>query len=340
MPRPDVNLAGELRRLLNRGGFKGRNLVLGLDPPDLVAEAISLPLGDKPLSDSQVLSALSFELGRHMNCDPEEAEIRAWRLPEGSPMAPTVMGVAARRELVIAWYQAVATAGYRCKRVDSGAAALARCCSAFGNPPSDSIWGVLDIGMSASRLMIAASGIPVLQREIPTSGMILSCRVAERLKLSCESAERLKKDHGIAGGYVISENKEKTQEEADAPDGNCAFPIGEESTASSHPGNASEVPRLIFSAVRRSLSALSVEVEKSMVYAMHLYGDLPVSTLYLVGGGAALKGLTGFLSQEIGIDVATIDLSPGGGETRFALSGDPGAAWARACGLALMGVPS
>ena len=95
---------------------------------------------------------------------------------------------------------------------------------------------------------------------------------------------------------------------------------------------------MIFSAVRRDLGALAMEAEKSMAYGMHVYPDLPVSMLYLVGGGAALTGLVGVLARDIGIGVELLDpfaiLEPGsrGASTRC------GTAWAKAVGLALTGV--
>ena len=107
--------------------------------------------------------------------------------------------------------------------------------------------------------------------------------------------------------------------------------------APDRPTDVLQVPRLVFSAVRRSLTTLAVEVEKSMAYVMHLHGDLPVSNLYLAGGGAGLKGLADFLSQEIGIYVKPADPLPGLGIEHPPAGGDPPCAWARAIGLALLG---
>jgi len=338
-PAPlDSRVTGELRRILNQGGFKGRNLVMGLDPPDLVATTINMPLNDQSLDDPQIRSALSFELSRHIGYEAEEAEIRAWRLPGGGAMAPTVMGVAARRELVVNRYETAASAGYSCRRVDCGACALVRCCAVFCQPPQDSIWGVLDIGLSATQLVVAAQDIPVLLRDLPTSGAILSYRVAERLKLSPQAAERLKIDYGIVGGYPGSADAVQPEAAPPTADGasQCTAVEGDAPAAKLEAGDL-QVPRLIFSAVRRSLAALAVEVEKSMAYAMHLYGDLPVSTLYLAGGGSGLKGLAGFLAQEIGIEVTTADPLSALGTERMVVREEPGGAWARAAGLALLG---
>lgn len=330
----DGRTAVELKRMLDQGGFKGRKLVMGLDPPDLVAEAISLPLKDKPLDDPQVRSALYFELSRHIGYEAGEAEIRAWPLPKGGPLAPTVMGVAARRQVVANWYELAASAGYSCRRVDSGACALVRSCSEFCKPPPDSIWGVLDVGLLAARLVVAVHGIPVLQRELSTGGAILSYRVAEHLRLSPQAAERLKVDHGIAGGQPGSRDARAPVLPADVS--GAAAPSGDESSTELDPCQV-QVPRLIFSAVRRSLASMAVEVEKSMAYAMHLHGDMPVSMLYLAGGGSALKGLADFLAQEVGIEVSLADPLGALAAGRMLAPEEPAPAWARVVGLALLG---
>jgi Tfp pilus assembly PilM family ATPase len=247
-------------------------------------------------------------------------------------MAPTVMGVAVPRKLVNTLYELVASAGYSCRRVDAGACALARCCTIFCQPPADTIWGVLDIGQTNSRLAVVVDGVPVLQRELPTGGGIFTFRVAESMKLAPPAAERLKRDYGIVGGCPRSPRDMPAAESGDetrAPQRQSPEP--------DQPADVLQVPRLVFSAVRRSLTTLAIEVEKSMAYAMHLHGDLPVSSLYLTGGGAGLKGLADFLSQEIGIDVKLADPLAGLGVEHPLDGGDPPCAWARAIGLSLLG---
>ena len=321
-----------LKQLLGRGGFKGRNVVMGLDPPELVATAVNLPLNGRSLDDPQIRSALSFELARHITCELAAAEVRAWPLPKGAGMAPTVMGVAVPRKLVTDLHDLVASVGYSCRRVDAGACALARCCTVFCQPPPDTIWGVLDIGRTTSRLAVVVDGVPVLQRELPTGGNIFTFRVAEAMKLAPQAAERLKRDYGITGGYP------RLRDDGLAAERGCDPSAPQrQSPQPEQPADRLQVPRLVFSAVRRSLTTLALEVEKSMAYAMHLHGDLPVSNLYLAGGGAGLKGLPEFLSQEIGIDVKLTDPLTGLGIECPLAGVDPPCAWARAIGLALLG---
>ncbi len=73
-----------------------------------------------------------------------------------------------------------------------------------------------------------------------------------------------------------------------------------------------------------------------MAYAMHVYPDLPVSRLYLAGGGAALKGLPELLASEIGIEVKRIDPLAALDPNRSAAAQECGPAWTKAVGLALL----
>jgi Tfp pilus assembly PilM family ATPase len=103
-----------------------------------------------------------------------------------------------------------------------------------------------------------------------------------------------------------------------------------------HPANSEDqqVANLVFAAIRRDLTALAGEAERSLAYAMHVYGDLQVSCVHLAGGGSGLRGLGPFLSQAIGVPVTVAD----------ALGDDPpsdagptnGGAWVKPVGLALL----
>ncbi len=336
---PDVEtLTLELTRLLERGGFRGRDLVLGMDPPELSTVALNMPLENENLDDPSVQTALAFELSRHLGYDPADAEILAWRLPPGGAVTPTLIGAAARRDLVLERVEAVEAAGFRCRSLDAGACALVRCCCALANPPRDAIWGMMDIGLDATRLIVASQGVPILQREIQVGGRIMTEHVARQFSLSSEAAQQLKHDYGLAD--TAPGNLDADPESSNGTDDRIDTRDGSHDEADDVPVRGAaetRIARMIFSAVRRDVGALAVEAERSMAYGMHVYPDLPVSTLYLVGGGAALSGLVGVLARDIGIGVELLDplaiLEPGsrGTSTRC------GTAWGKAVGLALTG---
>ncbi|MBI5144443.1 MAG: rod shape-determining protein, partial [Candidatus Omnitrophica bacterium] len=66
--------------------------------------------------------------------------------------------------------------------------------------------------------------------------------------------------------------------------------------------------RQILSLMRSTLERLSKEIKRSMDYYTQEYGAEPISAVYLIGGGALLKNLDRFLSEELNIQVKLLEL--------------------------------
>jgi len=311
----DVQVLGRLARL---GQFAGRGVVVGLDSPWLDLQSLALPLGSRPLHDPEIQAALRFELSRQLDHDLSEAEVRSWALPASMGSGPNVIGVACPHDRLRQVTSVVSQAGLICRRVDVGCLALLRACA----PPTclsrSDIWGVLDVGHAATRLTIAVGPTLVLHRSLHVGGGKFSELIAGRLGVSVEAAEQLKRQYGM---------NPKANPCAPSPGGTPAAEVA-------------QIGRLVFGAVRRELARLAGEIERSFSYAIHLYPDSVVDRLWLVGGGANLKGMSDYLSDSIGIAVAvkrptSATASPTtGGNTQAA--DDPGLM--QAVGLALLGL--
>lgn len=66
--------------------------------------------------------------------------------------------------------------------------------------------------------------------------------------------------------------------------------------------------RQILSLMRSSLERLAKEIKRSMDYYTQEYGTAPIDSVYLIGGGALLKNMDRFLSEELNVQVKLIGL--------------------------------
>ncbi len=317
-------LRADVRRLLSRGNLRGRGVVLGMDPPQIELHALSLPLGELQIDDPKLISALRFELSRNLSFDAEQAEVRAWRLPAGTPLAPTVVGVCAQRERMAEWFEDIECIGRRCVRADASACALVYICQTTMHPEEQSIWAVLDVGERASRLVVAVQHVPILQREVAIGMVQLIEAVAADLGVEIDAAAQLVLEHGISRQVSAAPAAAGSADAAEAVRRRDAEAEG-------------QVACLIFSGMRKWLAGLADEVERSLAYAMQIYVDLPVSGLYLVGGGSLIAGLAEFLGEEIGVRTSVVDALAGLAAPQRERRA--GGAWAKAVGLALLSAP-
>jgi Tfp pilus assembly PilM family ATPase len=268
-----------IRALLAHAPFRGRRVVFGLDAARFEFQPLSLPTRGQRLSPAEFRSALEFEFARQVNAELDGHEIRHWEVPPAVGAGPNVIGIACPQAAVQEILLRLSDAHLSCQRIDIGCLAQVRACIQASADEPPKINGVLDVGASGSRLTLTIGLTPVLYRTFETGGERLAQLVANRLGVERNSAEQLKREFGIVR------------------DDAGADPPPPASTTGSAAG------RLIFRAIRRELTGLCEEIERSFGYMIHLYPEPKVGVLHLIGGGARLAGLDAFLAAQIGIEV-------------------------------------
>lgn len=310
----DTDDLRRVRSLLAQSPFHGNRVVFGVDAPCFEFQPLSLPTGGQRLSASEFRSALEFEFSRQLNAELNDHEIRYWEIPTAVSAGPNVIGIACRQSVVQDVLLRLSDAHLSCRRIELGCLAQVRACDPVSTGEPAKINGILDLGASGSRLTLTVGRTPVLHRTFETGGNRLTRFVADRLGIARESAEQLKREFGIA--HVLARASETSPA------------IGGQSAG-----------HLIFRAIRRELTGLCEEIERSFGYVIHLYPEPKVGSLKLIGGAAKLAGLAAFLSERIGIDVtlcrpSSVGIVPMEG-TSGSLADDP--AVMKAAGLAMLG---
>jgi type IV pilus assembly protein PilM len=285
--------AGAVQRCMGQRTFRGCRAVAAVTSPHVEFHALELPATLAELNQREAANVVRLEVTRLMTFAEESVETRHWHLPETGATVTNTIGVAARREAVVELVELCAQAGLVCHAVDTCACALSRFGRAIGADRDDTggeeppaIWGMLDLGLQKTQLVLCLEDVPVLVRNVGEGGGALSALIADTLNISIQAADIHKRDHGIssAPGAARGVRHSSTDRRDIGPGG-------------------SQLASIILGVLRSSLNGLATEVKRSYEYALACYPGRPAGQLVLVGGGARMRNLPEFLGNALGINV-------------------------------------
>jgi Tfp pilus assembly PilM family ATPase len=263
-------------RCLRQGNFVGRKVCAALPGQNIEYHMLELPEKVAEGNSHTQQLIVENEVRRLMTQGDAAVEIRHWTLPRSSASAaPSAIGAAAPRELVMGLVDLCANADATCSCVDLSAWALARFGTAMHAWGDNEVGGVLDLGAAQARLVLSVRGVPVLVRAVGEGGTAWTHKLAETLQISDKAAEIQKREHGLA------------------------FHDGAQAPA----GSDSELASLVFGALRTDISKLATQVKRSYDFVISCYPGAPIGTLLLTGAGARLSNLHAHLATMLGIRV-------------------------------------
>lgn len=274
---PQEPVPSALARACASAGFRKRNYVTALNPPDVEFHVLELPQATLAAGQQELIH---WEIGRLCSATADTMETRHWMLPPrpGSATA-TVIGVSAARTTVLNLIGNSRAGGLTCICLDTGATAVHRFGSLLRAWPHDVVWGVLDLGARQARLTLSLGHVPVLIRHTGLGGQAWTERVAESLGISQDAAEIQKTTHGVAS---VASREARGPAPGHSPD---------------------EVALLVLGALRAELNEMAAEIKKSYEYVLGSYPGRTAGDLMLVGGGANMPNLALFFSGLLGIPV-------------------------------------
>jgi len=202
------SVAGALKSLWSAGGFKSRNVVLGMGSQRVLARDLTVP----KMSIQQIRESLPFQVQEMLPVPVADAILDFYPVSEGvGENGPVVHGllVAAVKEAVTANVTAAQLAGLNAVEVDLVPFALARVHLRDNN--SKGTVAIVDFGASTTNVVIATDGIPQFVRIIPAGSDDISKALTSRLGYSAELAEQAKYALGIGGTQVAPEHQQAMQ---------------------------------------------------------------------------------------------------------------------------------
>jgi Tfp pilus assembly PilM family ATPase len=267
-------LAGRIESCLSGAEFRGRAVLTALSSPEVEFHSLELPPVDTP----QRAQIVECEVKRLSTRQAERVQTGYWALPSLGGSGPNAIGVVVPHDKVSERVELCRRAGLVCSRVDTGATALGRFGRLLNSWTSEQIWGLLDLSLRQSRLVLCLADVPVLVRTVGAGGDVWTERIAEALGTSARTAEVHKRDNGIA-------------------------PTARGVREGSSTPPASELASVLRGILRSALNEMAAEIKRSYEYVLSCYPPRRAADLILVGGGALTRNLSEYLTSALGIPV-------------------------------------
>lgn len=187
-------VASALRQLWQRGGFKSREVVMGIGNQRVLVRELEMPA----MPMAQLRSTLPFQVQELLPVPVEDALLDYYPTSTyAGTSGPAVRGllVAATKDTVTANTLAVESAGLRPVMVDLTAFALVR--ALVHGALRDDIVALVDVGARHTTVSVVAHGAPAFVRMLPTGGQDLTDVVSSTLGCSVAEAEGIKREVGV-----------------------------------------------------------------------------------------------------------------------------------------------
>ena len=274
----DLGLLGaEIKEFWSSHSFKGRAVVLGVANQRVIVRLLNFPR----MEEGDLRSAIGFEAQDHIPMPLEEAVLDYVVLgpqEEGSDL-DRILVVAAHREMIERYTQAVRAGGLRAAGIDVKALSLTRSTlpEVFFDEGATLL---LDVGTELSNLVVVQGGSPTLTRFIPMGLDDLVRSVAEAADLPDDEAEKQALDPRIRLGYDPAEERVENQEGDDFD-----------------PALAYDVRHGLEEAVQ----TLAEDVQRSIEYHHSQPESKEVSRVLVSGEGALVAGFDEYFGELLGV---------------------------------------
>src|SRR4051794_2908145 len=276
----------EVRLGIANSGVMVRQMVLDWMPPDdfrqalryQVQDALPIPVDDANL-DYHLLEELELVEG-------DEERRRVAR----------ILLVAAAREVVDPFVDAVRAAGLRTSGVDLLPFALVRARTPGGLDPAGETGAIVDIGSDVVSVVVHAGGVPRYVRIIPgVGGDSITQAVQQGYQWAWDDAERTKVFVGLPGHANLDESQRQ------------AMPVRDDGL--DHPAQ-----QVVGGAARSLVAEISTTLDffrASALEAAEADGSeqpTDVARVLRAGAGARLGGLRELLEERLGAPVERLDV--------------------------------
>ena len=260
-------VASALKRLWSAGGFKSKDVVLGMGNQRVIARDLAMP----KMSLTQIREALPFQVQDMLPMPVSEALLDFYPISEAEGDNGTVVNgllVAAVKQSVLANVEAAILAGLSPVEVDLIPFALSRLqARAHGGPGTIAI---VDVGSSTTNVVIIIGGVPQFVRIIPAGGNDATLAVAMSLEIEEGIAENAKRALGLG--------------------------------AAANPEHAPIVDQ-----IHRATSELLNSIRNTLAYFDNTHPVPSVERIVLSGGGARLGGFAAALQELTRVEVVFSD---------------------------------
>ncbi|KFF58248.1 pilus assembly protein PilM [Cryobacterium sp. MLB-32] len=187
-------VAAALKTLWSAGGFKSKNVVLGIGNHRALARDLAVP----KMSMKRIRETLPFLVADMLPVPVAEALLDFYPINEGEgESGPEINGllIVAVKEAVQGNIAAVQLAGLTAVEVDLIPFAVSR--AVCRGTTFDGAVALIDVGLATTSVVITLAGVPQFVRLIPAGGGDLTQALMLGMSIDAPTAESVKREHGI-----------------------------------------------------------------------------------------------------------------------------------------------
>ena len=360
-----------LTRLIDRGGFIGRGVILNCPLEKMDVRPVTLPSPPTGLPRAAVLGAVKLQIAGHLSFPLERAVFDYVLVDQNTRKDKmTVLAFAADGAWITHRINLLRSLGLQCVAVDAMPCTLARLArynnynhdnrhDRFSRPVSensdvalaaeqdktpgqsreqtdDILIGVLDIGFYGSTLVVCGPRGPIFCRRFQLGGRGLTQALAQRLMIDERLAEKLKIAYGIDSQSRRLRSSDVREDKTDfrSAQGGVAVATVENETART--GN--EISKTIFAALQTDLNEYVEALIRTLNYVIAEQGSARLDRILLSGSAGVMGNLDQFLNEYFELPVVHIANPLLDEITRYLPSTRCNiGSWTTALGLALAG---
>ena len=275
-----------IKQLRARGGFKSKKAIVGVGNQKVIARDFSVQ--HAPLG--RIREILPYQVQDLLPVPVADALLDFYPVSEShdEEHGHMVNGLllAAVKDAVLGNVKAVQSAGLEAYNVDLIPFALVRALLARG--AASGTVAIIDLGATATTVVVANGGVPQFVRIIPSGSADFTQALAQRLELSTDAADAVKRKLGLAKSVADADEHRAVQ--------------------------------VIYDQANEILGSLRNTVN----YFTNVHPEMPVQSIVITGGGAALPGLMNALADvtrlpvSLGDPLANVTLGRGVDEQQLA----------------------
>jgi type IV pilus assembly protein PilM len=268
------------RELLREGDFRGRRVASALSCNDLKIKNVRLP----NLSADKLDEAVRWEAKERFGCDlaPDQLYyLRAGQVRQGTDPTQEIILVAAPGEVVDAHLSLLADIGLRPEHIEAEPVALFRPFERMLRRRADegAVTVVVDLGYSATRVVVARGRQIVLIKAIGIGGRRFTEAVAKQLNIPFEEARELREQ--------IAREQGSDRARGGSADGQ---------------GEPNSVSWTILDALRGDVEELAREIALCLRYCSVTFRGLRPKQVTIAGGQARDRAMVRLLSEQLGVE--------------------------------------
>ena len=206
----NVAVTDSLRTLAGQVGLKNKNVCTGISGTSLIIKRMMLDIPNKNDLESQIF----WEAEQYLPFDVAEVVMDYQILSRGKDNKTDVLLVALKSSVLDSYTSVIEGAGLKPKTVDLDFFALQNLfevsypAHVANRPGSSEAVALVDVGGSATKIVVIHGGIPVFTKDSTMGGRNLTAEIQKHLSLSYADAETLKT--GNQGHSVPQEVSELT----------------------------------------------------------------------------------------------------------------------------------